>query len=128
MLDNFFPGEKDHQFFETEILDHPECKPMIDYLNTKLKPSFWEMGYDQDYNENKLIILPPEDRDTHPMPIDSMKYLSKVFDYEFSPDTIKGVEEWESKLWNIMINRPSDSGIVLQEYIETKFPEFSQPF
>lgn len=130
IINNFLIGDQDHGVVESEILEHPECKPLIEYLDTKMKPSYWEMGYHPDYYDDKLQSILPENRDGHPMPMDSLEYLTKVFDYEFSTDTVKVVEEWESKLWNIMVNRHGDllPAQGLHEYLEINYPDLSRPF
>ena len=101
IINNFVNDDQDHGLIEQQILDHPECKPYVDYLRDKIAVSFWDAGYDldfiMDYWKNTLGI-DEFCRDDHPLPIWSMEYLSNTFDHEFTKETRAIVYAYHDKL------------------------------
>lgn len=130
IIDNFVSDDQDHGFIEQEILDHPECKPLVNYIKEHIRPSFWDMGYDIDFNKNLWSELPQDIRDDHPIPSISLEYLSRVLDHDFNPHTVEITNQHTEKLWEVFKRFPtefqSEDCPRLYLLIEQKFPELSQ--
>lgn len=131
MINNFVNDDQDHGYIEQQILDHPECKPYVDYLKDRISMSFWDAGYDVDYNKKLWYPMPVEIRDDHPLPNTSMEYLSRVLDYEFSETTKKTVNDHHDKLWEIILEFNDDytnhhSSHHLYQRMLDRYPDFNQ--
>lgn len=128
IINNFSNGDQEHGYIEQEILDHPECKPYVEYLKTQIKPSYWEMGYDLEYNNVILNDIPLSHRDDHPLPNTTLAYLTKTFDHKFSQDTIDKVNIHNNEVWNLFCEyAKQDPGNGFYKFIETNsnFSQFS---
>ena len=133
MINNFVNDDQDHGVIEQEILDHPECKPYIDYLEDKIKPSFWDTGqklnFVRDYWDAKGISLKDKDPegngfvDDHPLPENTLKYLTEVLEHDFSQKTKDIVFAYNEKLCDILRNRPEEHYQNPYIYMYENYPE-----
>lgn len=130
MVNNFLPLDQDDGDIPEDILNHPECKPLVEYCRDIIKPSFWDMGYDlefkQDYWENTIGIR-EFCRDDHPLPIWSMEYLSKVLNHDFTQETQSVVNAYHEKVCELFVKHQDTEDCHFYKVILEHYPRLAEP-